>query len=555
MLTDLLFPHLSDIEVNEVSVDHDVIRVRITTTAASVACPHCGETSGRVHSRYQRTVQDLPWVGRVVQMQCGVRRFFCPNVNCAQKTFSEPLAPLISKYSRRTLRLHEQLQQIALRLGGQGGQRLAVKLGLPTSASTLLRLIFRIAVPASATPCVLGIDDWAQRKGQSYGTILVDLEKRRIVEILPDRTTETVAQWLLDHPGVETVSRDRAEAYAAAIRQGAPEAVQVADRWHLLKNMSETLAKVLQPFQTTLQRQLLPTESAVEAPSSALPTQAHAADDHEAGASCAANPEQPERFSAADERRQDRAATAHRLHQQGWTSKAIAAQLHLHPKTVRRYLQMALPLAPLRRTRRRLLDPYRPYLLERWNAGCHNATHLLREIQAQGFAGKASSVRAFVAHLRQLSGIPPRVRSAQGQPVSAAQTKRPPTLRRLIGWIMQRPDQLSASQQLAVAQVQTLHPQLETTIELAQSFATIVRQQRVDRFDAWLDKAAACAIVAFQTFALELRQDAAAVRAALSLPWSNGPTEGHINRLKTVKRQMYGRGSLDLLRRRLLCAA
>jgi len=548
MLTDLLLPHIADIEFNGLRVDPDTIHLRITTTAPKAVCPQCGETSERVHSRYQREVQDLPWAGIAVQVQLCVRRFFCDHVNCVQKTFSEPLGPMIDKYSRRTERLNDQLQQIALRLGGQAGQRLAVKLGLPTSASTLLRLIFSAALPASAIPRVLGVDDWAKRKGQTYGTILVDLEKRRIVDILSDRTTETVAQWLSDHPGVETVSRDRSEAYAAAIRQGAPKAIQVADRWHLLKNMSETLFKILQPSQAAIQRQFLQNEPAVDALSCA-------AGEPGAGSSFDAGTEQPALSSAADNRRQERAATAHRLHQQGWTSKAIAAHLHLHPKTVRRYLHMSLPLAPLRRTRRRLLDPYRPYLLERWNAGCHNATQLLREIQAQGFSGKATSVRAFVAQLRQASGLPPRLRSASAHPLLAAQTKRPPTLRRLTAWIMQRPDQLTPSQHHAVAQTQALHPQLETTIELAQTFAAIVRQKLVDRFDAWLDQAASCAISAFQTFATELRRDYDAVRAALSLPWSNGPTEGHINHLKTVKRQMYGRGSFDLLRRRLLCAA
>jgi transposase len=320
------------------------------------------------------------------------------------------------------------------------------------------------------------------------------------------------------------------------VQLGAPNAIQVADRWHLLKNLTESVYKALQQHQAAIEQTLM--QPLRQAQASPLVSTAVVQD---------------ARPTAADLARQGRAAAAHRLRQQGWTFQAISQQLGICTKTVRRYLNRSLPLAPLRRSRRiRLLDAYKPYLLERWNSGCHNASQLLREIRQQGFEGQFSIVREFVSKLRAASGLPPRKRCIQGAAVKTDPGQRPPTLRALAYLLVRPSNRLDATEQGVLAQLASVHPNLQTLCELAQVFATIVRQRQASEFPAWLDKAAHCQVAALRSFAAGLRQDESAATAALSLPWSNGPTEGHINRLKCLKRQMYGRAKLDLLRQRLL---
>ena len=199
----------------------------------------------REHSRYTRRPGDLPCVGRQVHLQLNVRRFFCDNPACQQRTFVERLPGVVRSFARRTTRLAEAQRQIGLALGGEAGTRSATQQAMPVSADTLLRLASHSELAPAATPKVLGVDDWAWKKGQTYGTILVDLEQRCVVDLLADRTADTLATWLQAHPGVEIISRDRGGSYAEGARRGAPDAVQVADRWHLLANLREALERLL----------------------------------------------------------------------------------------------------------------------------------------------------------------------------------------------------------------------------------------------------------------------------------------------------------------------
>lgn len=352
---------------------------------------------------------------------------------------------------------------------------------------------------------------------------------------------QNLEEWLKAHPGVEIVSRDRASAYAQGANNGAPDAIQVADRWHLLKNLTDAVYKILQKHQAAIEKNLVDDCAHVdeqEATADIAPLSMESIKDAQ--------------YSAADISRQIRVTEAHRLHREGWTNKAIAAQLEVCPKTVGRYLNMELPLPPLRRSgRRQLLDPFKPYILERWNAGCHNAAQLFREIQAQGFPGKITIVRDFASQLRRASGLPPRVRNSSGAEVQQDPSKRRPTLRALAHLVGRSPDQLEEHEKAFIEKLANVNAQLEAVINLMREFTAMVRQRQVEQLDKWLGKAEDSLL---NSFAAGLRQDIDAVRAALSLPWSNGPTEGHINRLKCLKRQMYGRAKLDLLRQRLLAA-
>lgn len=258
-----------------------------------------------------------------------------------------------------------------------------------------------------------------------------------------------------------------------------------------------------------------------------------------------------ELLTPAEERRRERMVSTQQLHRQGWTQKGIARHLNIHPKTVRRYLQATSPKSR-RHHGGRLLDPFKPYLLGRWNEGCHNAAQLFREIETQGFAGETSIVRLFIQHLRQASGLPPKVRSQGGIILKSDPTQDPPSLRKLTSWIVKRPENRAEEDENILSKISSGQPKLITTIELARAFAMLVRQRQPEDLDKWLEQANKSGYRVWHNFAAGLKQDYDAVRAALLLPWSNGPTEGHINRLKYLKRQMYGRGKEDLLRTRVL---
>jgi transposase len=452
---------------------------------------------------------------------------------------------VVEPWARRTLRLAAAQRTIGLALGGAAGARLATALTMPSARDTLLSLVRRTVVRCSSAPTKVGIDDWAWRKGQTYATILIDLDTHRPLALLPDRSPACVAGWLRAHPGITVVSRDRWQGYAEGITQGAPTAIQVADRFHLLQNLGTTLLRVLQQHQRAIERHLKTAQGATAegvAESTTMPASAPAC------RMVRRAREQAERTAIW----RARVAEAHQLHAQGWLQRAIAAHLGLHPRTIRRYLRQDPTTAQrIRRRRQRLLDPYQAYLVERWNAGCRTAVQLFREIQAQGYQGQLTTLRDYLAELRHAQGIPPYARALPPGITPVISPRKAPTVRQLAGLMVKPSSSHDADARAVLAEVRQVHPDLDRVVTLAQDFATMVRERQAERLDAWLEHATASGIAALRNFAMG-RQDAAAVNAALRLRYSNGPTEGQINRLKLLKRQGYGRAQLDLLECRLL---
>jgi transposase len=408
------------------------------------------------------------------------------------------------------------------------------------------------------------VDDWAFRKGHTYGTILVDLEGGCPVDLLPDRLAQTLAHWLTEHPGVEIISRDRAGAYAEGARLGAPDAVQVADRWHLLKNLGDTLERLLQRHHRGVE-----TAAAGAVPSDTLPvpttgspqrvatpaigtadeTASSEPVDRETGVFGSPVPpaeghngppgEEPTRKQCLHER-------VHELFRQGCNQSEIARTLQLDRRTVRRYLRLeTMPARQTRTPRGSRLDPYTAVLEQQWDQGCHNASQLYREVRARGYSGGRSLVKQWVTRRRKeacRSLPPPR---AAGRKVSIRQ----------VVWYFVRPaEELKEEERSCLERLCQANEALRIVYGLVQRFGEMVRQRQAEKLSGWLMDAKESEVAELQRFAVGLERDGAAVKAGLELEWSNGPVEGHVQRLKTIKRQMYGRAKFDLLRRRVLHA-
>src|SRR5215831_10978010 len=525
------------------------ITLRVQSTQTRAPCPLCATPARRIHSDYTRTLADLPWAQYRVFLQLRVRKWFCRNRACPRRIFTERLPTVAAPWARRTLRLAPRLLALGRALGGKAGVQLGHAWDVVVSRNNLLRGLRRQPTPSFPTPRVLGVDDFALRKRHTYGTILVDLERRHPVELLPDRTAETVAQWLRAHPGVEVIARDRSSTYAEGARQGAAAATQVADRFHLLQNLRETL----EPVFTTHDRALQAVNAAMRQQPVPLP-------DGTVAVAVPPPPTPPAEEARATQRaarRQARYDEAWTLHRQGWSTAAIAAQVGCSRRTIERYLQM--PTWPERQHRRHygrsILNPYKAYLLERWNAGCHTAIQLFQELQRRGYTGSYRRVTAYVSCIRQAQGIPPRRQGRrQYLPVVAEPACQPLTPRRATWLVLRRAEHRTAAEAQQLAQLHAQSAEVAEAIDLAQDFTALVRQRQPERLDPWLTRATASTLKAFQRFASGLREDYEAVKAGVTLPWSTSPVEGHINRLKMVKRQMFGRAHLDLLSRRFLRA-
>jgi transposase len=427
-----------------------------TSTQALVYCPVCRFPTRRLHSRDVRTVADLPWARWRGVLHLQVRKFCCANGRCTCRIFTERRLPLVAPWARRTPRLARWLVHIAVALAGTAGARVSRDLGLASSRNTLLRLRRRLPLPGVATPQVLGVDDWASRKRQTSGTVLIDLERRRPLALWPDREAKTFAWWLQAHPGVGVIPRDRSRADADGARQGAPEAIQVADRFHLLQNLAEALDQVFNAHRTTLaavnealrQAPVMRPDGTVAVP---VPP-----------------PSPPRPAQELAHPRQARRRALHQpiwaFHQQGW---AIAQQLGIGQHTVYRDLRTAtLPERKPRRDRgRSLLTPYTPDLLERWNTGHRDALRLFRELQRRGDAGSYPTVARYAPRLRQAQGQarqhrPPR----QPLPVVAEPSSRQLTARRAPWLGRRRPARQDDDEAAQLAQLQAQPPEVAAAI-------------------------------------------------------------------------------------------
>lgn len=535
MNTKTLLADPAVLRLEKIVAEKSSLTIFVKSIQKQVRCPLCQHISVKRHSRYERRLADLPWQGVAVKVSLSIRRFFCTNRLCAGKIFAERLPKVAADFARRTLRLNETLTDLAFALGGEAGSRLAEKLGLLISADTLLRRIRQLASRPNQTPRVLGIDDFAFRKRHNYGTILIDLETREPVDLLPDRESKTVSEWLKAHPGVEIVARDRSPLYAEGITLGAPAAEQVADRWHLLKNVVDVLKEFLNQHhpefsrarQAIINRQSSSSES-VSSPSD-------------------------RRTKAKEQTRQKRLGLYRQvqsLKNEGCTQNEIIRRLGISKPYVRRLVQAETfperaPFPP----RQSSVDLYADYLHRRWAEGCQNASELWRELKDQGFRGAMGAVTRYI-RLRMRDPHQTKLRYQRRAQLPAIKMVLP-SARRAAWLFLKDPAELTDEERLFTAELIESSAEIKQAITLTKQFQELVKTRNIDLLDQWL-LAAENLSAKWKNFVKGLRQDGRAVESALTSDWSNGQTEGQVNRLKFLKRQMFGRANFDLLRARVL---
>ena len=549
-------PHLAEVTVDRIHEADGRIVIEARSARARAECPGCGTESMRVHGRYQRSLADTALAGRPVVIRLLVRRLVCREAGCGRVTFVEQIPGLTSPHSRYSPPLQAALTAIAVALAGRPGARLARRLGMPAGRDTLLNLLRAAPLPQPGQVTVLGVDDFALLRGHVYGTVLLDMHTHRPVDVLPGRDAEPLAAWLRGHPGAEIVCRDRAGAYAEGARAGAPDAIQVADRWHIWHNVGEAVDKTVTAHHACVRTAM--TAEAAQAINPTLDAELEPARDTEPAGN-AQSPGSADADAQSDGsldvcgrerslvvRTRERYTAVQQLLADGASLAVICRRLDLDRSTVRRFARATsldeLLVKAVNRASR--LDGYTEHLTARFTAGVTNAAELHTELSALGFTGSVQTVRRWLHPLRAATPDTPRpVRPVVPKP------------RHITRWIMTDPQYLTPDEQTQLTDVLASCPELQATAGHVRDFADLMNKHRGDRLPDWMHRVQADNLPALHSLVTGLRRDLDAVTAGLTMTWSSGAVEGNVNRIKTIKRSMYGRAGFDLLRRRILLSA
>lgn len=550
-LLQYLLPGPPSLHLENYAIDTSAHQLVLSVSSSQVSgrCPLCARSSQRIHSHYTRGLADLPFGDFELTLVLRVCKFFCDNPNCNRRIFTEQVSEIAAPWGRKTVRLVRNLQAIGLALGGAAGARFCSQLGYSACRSTLLNHLQNLSLPVFETPKILGVDDFAFRKGRKYGTILVDLENNRPIALLSDRKAETLADWLIQHPGVKILSRDRSKTYRSGMDEGAPDAIQVADRYHLTNNLGEVLETFLDGYgaalktaEEKLRRELAPTGSdtviVVDRPTATLEKQQKTQDTYQ--------------------KRLEQHRKLWHLHEENWLQKDIAQEVGVSAPTVSRVLgRPKMAETPFRHSTFgvSILDPYKAEILEWWNTGIRQTQILMLLLQKKGYTGSLRTLQRYLSRLCEAQGLPrKRAQAAKDLPTAIDPQLPPFTARRAAFLILQKESNRDTEDTKRLEYLVAQHPNLAAAVNLADEFLELLRQRQADDFDTWLMKALKSTLKPFQKFAKGLVEDYAAVKASMMLEVSNGPVEGLINRLKMLKRQMYGRAEIELLSKRFIMA-
>jgi len=508
------------------------LNVYLKASSKTARCPDCSKRSNSIHSHRKRRLQHLPCVGQTLYLIFTVRHWYCRNRFCKQRIFAESLSPFAEPHQQSSIALQNLQRQFGLIAGGNAGKRAASSVGIQTSADTLLRRVVQAPeAPQPKTPHV-GIDEWAWQRGHTYGTLIVDLDTHRPLVLLPGREKRALTSWFRKYPEIQVVSRDRGGIYAVAAREGAPQARQVADRWHLLKNIGDALERMMHrhmPLIREVANELSPkvtTQAAIhKAPS--IPSN-----------SSSIQLKQQKR-----EKRYQRWSQVNDLYKKGGGIREISRVTGLSRVTVRRWIQSkAFPEISSKPPRPKLIDSWHDWLEKQLQSGQCNASQLWQEMLEAGFTGSVSTVRDAVFKLRKGKvypmNIPARIPSASR------------ISRWLTPWRIIRGEENYASR--FINRMCAKEPQFKLAQKLALEFYKILKTKNKKSLNRWFDDVSDSELIDLQRVARGMEADLAAVSEAVVSRWSNGVVEGHVNRLKMLKRQMYGRAGFELLRRRVM---
>lgn len=539
-----LLPADAGVRITAIAIDPAVVEVRLATTGEAAPCPRCRSVSTTVHGRYRRLLRDRPCLGLPVRLLVAARKFVCRRGDCPRRVFCERLPELTAPHAHTTGELSDAHRSLGLALGGEAGARLAIELGLPTSPDTILRRVKDAPDEPAPRPRYVGIDDWATRKGHTYGTIVIDLERGTVIDLLPGRDGEALKVWLAANPQVEVITRDRWPGYIQAATTAAPQAKQVADRFHLLMNVREAVEKVLSRVASDIRA----ANTAVNTPADPVtppPAETPAPPTSEPDAKTPTATEQ--RRAGKRQAREERFRRVKELTAEGLSVRQIARRLRMSRGAVLRYQRLeTCPDWQPGRTKATAVDPFAAFIAEWVAAGNRNSADLYRELKGRGFTGGYDAARRYLNRLIGSTGRPGR-RDTSG-PVTPAE-RTPPSARKLSFRVANpKPDSHSAR---VLATLRERNPAVHAALETAEELMAMIRKKKATTLTGWLAKAVALGDRDLANLAASLRSDAAAVQAALTEAWSNGQVEGQVGRLKGIKRQMYGRAGMKLLRARV----
>jgi transposase len=521
--------------------------------SGSALCPDCGVSSHSRHSRYWRKLRDLPLQGASVTLKVQMGRWRCRSRRCLRQIFTERVDGVLLPHSQQTNRLSEVHRLVGRALGGRSGQRLLNRLGMPSTRHTLLRQVIKAAGGSGWQPAirVVGVDDWAWRKGQSFGTILVDLERSQVVDLLPTRSAQVLGEWLAQHPEVTVVSRDRQGVYAEGVRAGAPQARQVADRFHLTLNLRQAVEREL-----AVRRPFL--RFTPESTPAAVPTRGGTETENKGRQISIQSSVQQQHAEVVRLRRQQKLElfqTIQRMKSAGMKVSQIARHLGINRRRIDRWVRLdTLPERNRMEPRPGMVEWFRGYLQQRWAAGCRHGRTLLAEIRERGYVGAFSTLAKFLSPWRQppakTTTVSTEAAALKETPTALASRQVSPQVSAAL--LSKFRTELTPEQAEIVDAFKQQCPGFAVMRKLVLNFRSLLRVGKLAPLRRWMKRAQKTGIHALTRFVRTLQQDLRAVEAAVTEPWSNGPVEGHINRLKTLKRQMYGRAGVKLLRARLL---
>src|SRR6266487_6783420 len=534
-------------EVTSIKGTDGILTIGAVSTQKSACCPLCAPLATRVHSSYTRTLADLPCAGQQVRLLLQVRKFFCQVPTCVRKIFVERIAPFIEPWARVTARLHQMVQMIGFATGGMLGARVTARLGTPTCWMTIIRRMMALPTAPVQQVSELGIDDFSFRRGRKFGTILVDMQSHQVIDLLPDRTKESAAAWMSTHPEIKLVSRDRGGDYAAGAREGAPQATQIADRFHMYKYLVEAVELMLARCRTEIRNgafHILSEEERKEVEPLSLPTEFVSVENWKPAPDACTERERLNRRA----QRHDRYAQVMALRAQGFGNAEIARRVGLTARTLQNWQKKgSFPEVGRRRKRPSRFDPYASYVLSRWEQGYQNGSQLYREIKEQGYTGQERQVHRFLLPLRKKVRI---IQKAQSTTIPLQDFSAKDAV-----WLFVRdPVDLDEKEQITLIAICQASETARTTYQLVQEFRHLLHHREGEKLDDWLSSARASQIRELQSFVTGVERDKAAVVAGLTLSQNNGLVEGKVNKLKLIKRMGYGRAEFPLLRQRVLHA-